>query len=159
MKFCTTLSWDLNCPLLFPEHLCVDQRFAGATQAGSAASALPTLSLVRNHQQPEKQSAGGHQLPWLALPARSLPCSARSHFHSAVEMQDFSSLLREIQYRAINTYQLGRNFPANSGLRPDRKSLDAAAPGARAPALHRYLASGFSFFICIVAGLRLWPGS
>lgn len=159
MNACTSLSWDLICPLHFPEHLCVDQRFAGAAQVGSVASALPTLSLVRNHQQPEKQSAGGHQLPWLAPPGRSLPCSALSHLHSAVEMQYFSSLLWEIQYRAINTYQLGRNFPANSGLHPDRKSLDAAAPGARAPVLHQYLASGSSFFICIVAGLRLWPGS
>lgn len=74
-------------------------------------------------------------------------------------MQYFSSLLREIQYRAINTYQLGRNFPANIGLCPDRKSLDAAAPGAGIPAAHRYLASGFGFFICPVDGLTPRLGS
>lgn len=56
-------------------------------------------------------------------------CSVLSHPHSAVEMQHFSSLLREIQSRAINTHPLGRNFPANFGFCPDDKSLDTAVLG------------------------------
>lgn len=159
MSVCTSLSQGLICPLLFPEHPCVDQRFAEAVQVGWATSALPTFSLARNRQRPEKRSAGGTALPWLPPPGRCLPRSVLSHLHSAVEMRYFSSLLGEIQSRAINTYQLGRNFPANVGLCPDRESLDAAAPGAGAPAAHRYPASGFGFFIGIADGLTSWPGS
>lgn len=104
------------------------QGFAGDTQAGSAASALPKFSFVRNHQRPEEQSAGGNKLLRPALPG-SLPCSVLSHPRSAAEMQHFSPLLREIRSRAINTYPLGRNFPANFGFCPGDKSLDTAALG------------------------------
>lgn len=134
MNVCTSLARGLICPLLFPEHLCVDQepdRLGRQPQLTQPSSLLGITCIHKSKVMLVTHSPGWHRLPHCVL----------SHLHSAMEMQYFSSLLWEIQYTAINTYQLGRNFPADFSLCPDHKSLNAAAPGTGNPALCWYLTS------------------
>lgn len=58
-------------------------------------------------------------------PNHSLP----SPVQTGMEMPYLSSLRQEIQYRAINTYQLGRNPPAVSSLWQEHRSWSPAVPG------------------------------